>query len=94
MDSEEKLQSIVKDKCTPCYKKGWCMLLASQRSECLGPFKHEKDNLLKFRKFAEAELKKPERTINKALYEAMKDIRKRMRREFYGWEDDRKSDNE
>jgi len=55
MKEGKEYESGVERKCSPCFKKGWCMCLSSQIPECLGPFTDVEDNVKKYREWCEEE---------------------------------------
>ncbi len=64
-------EKTIKEKCSPCFRKKECLLLPSQRGECLGPFTDVKDQLKKFQAYCEENLSKPKADLEKAIREVV-----------------------
>lgn len=80
----EKCKSIREKKCLSCYKEDWCMLLPSQRPECLGPFKDVEDNLKKYREYFEKE-KKPKVDMDRIAREVLLNTYLKNKKLFDDW---------
>ncbi len=77
----------INKKCSPCFREKECLLLPSQRDDCLGPFTDVQDQLNKFQKYCEENPSKPKADLDRAVREVLSKDYLRKKKLFDNSED-------
>jgi hypothetical protein len=71
MKNDEQTNLMIQQKCSPCFREEECLLLPSQRGECLGPFIDVQDQLNKFQTYHKENIAKPDADLDRAIREVL-----------------------